>query len=204
MILKTKGRYFTLLEVLVVMMILSLMVIVTGVKVQEAYKEQRFLSESQQVLNQLELAQDLMLLLDADVRVVLKMNTNDQLTLKLDVEKPFSDSWLKLIERPLVFPSIQSYEFKDNEFGSPKDETILHFVFGNMTQGTLILFDQKQPSRTNKKMKKTIISLPGYPVPIGKSKKLNRMVNERISPSLYPEEVYEKLYSNRKNDIKTK
>lgn len=204
MILKAKRCYFTLLEVLIVMMILSLMVIVTGVKVQEAYKEQKFLSESQQVLNQLELAQDLMLLLDADVHVILKMNEDRQLTLKLEVEKPLSKSWVRVIERTLVFPSIQSYEFKTSGYDPRSDLTILDFIFGNMTQGTLILSEKKQMSRFNKNAKKTIIELPGYPIPIGKSKKLNRSANERIPPSLYPEEVYEKLYSTQKNDIKTK
>ena len=64
-------------ELLVVLFIISFGIILTGVKIKEIYREQRFLSEAQQVLSHLAMAQDLMLIMDTDVQVRIAPNKKD-------------------------------------------------------------------------------------------------------------------------------
>ena len=57
---------------MIVLMIISFGLALTGVKIKELYSEQRFLSDSQKVLSHLAMAQDLMLIMDTDVKLILR------------------------------------------------------------------------------------------------------------------------------------
>ncbi len=130
---------FTLLELLIVLFILSLGAIITGVKVKEAYEEQLFLSETEQILNHLQMAQDLMLIMDTDVYFHLIKNRDGTLMCYLDVEKPLtvkkasqespdgqyvlieldrdlSIQWTHLIERKVSLKAIKSFHFITHEY----------------------------------------------------------------------------------------
>jgi prepilin-type N-terminal cleavage/methylation domain-containing protein len=131
-----KKPCFTLLELLVVLFILAIGAISTGVKIKEAYAEQRFLSEVEQVLGHLQMAQDLMLILDTDVYVDLIKYQDKTLVFQLDVVKPLvikkalendsssqdsiltldkelSKKWAKFIERPISLIAIRSFDFAE-------------------------------------------------------------------------------------------
>ena len=180
---------FTLLELLVVLFIISFGVIITGVKVKELYQEQRFLSETQQVLSHLAMAQDLMLIMDTDVQVHFDLNQKE---MWLEIEKPLNEPWARLVERKVPLSAIRSMEFK----GHPVKELKLLFSLGQMDKGLLVLFDGEQ-NKMKGKQDPSKIELLGYPNSFS-NKKIES--NEREKPGrserLYPAEVYEKLYQN--------
>ena len=194
-----KRSYFTLLEILVVLFIISFSVILTGVKVKEIYQEQRFLSETGQVLSHLSMAQDLMLITDSDVVVKIAFNPAGKLQVWLEVEKPFDGPWARFVERKLTLNAIQSYEFEEK----PGKRESLLFSLGKMSQGTLSLYESKKDEK-----REFHIELVGYPkllkgvyVEEGKlSKKVEkRMMREKSqiekSKALYPTEVFDKIYA---------
>lgn len=183
---------FTLLELLIVLFIISFGVILTGVKIKDVYREQRFLSETQQVLSHLSMAQDLMLIMDTDVLVHFAPDKEDkQLQVWLEIEKPIEKSWARLVERKLSLAAIQSIEFD----GSPTKELTLQFSLGKMSKGKLVLFEEIR-SRSQEK-KEFEIELVGYPSPIGDKKVAQReKTTSNKSDILYPVEVYEELYKD--------
>lgn len=196
-----KKPCFTLLELLIVLFIISFGILLTGVKVKEVYQEQRFLSEAQQVLSYFSMAQDLMLIMDTDVRVQFAPDkTTEQLQCWLEVEKPIEGPWMRMLERKLLLSAIRSLEFEGN---SVKNLT-LQFSIGRMSKGKLVLFEEEQDKagRAEKKQRQFEIELVGYPRPMGvKQAMLKEQVNSEKSELLYPIEVYEKLYAdpNEKN-----
>jgi type II secretory pathway pseudopilin PulG len=185
---------FTLLELLIVLFIISFGVILTGVKIKDVYREQRFLSEAQQVLSHLSMAQDLMLIMDTDVLVHFAPDKEDkQLQVWLEIEKPLEKPWAQLVERKLSLTAIGSLEFE----GSLNKELTLQFSLGKMSKGKLILFEEVQ-SRSQEK-KEFEIELVGYPSPIGDKKVAQReQTKSNKSELLYPVEVYEELYKDPK------
>jgi type II secretory pathway pseudopilin PulG len=183
---RLRKDHFTLLEILIVVLILSMGVVLTGVKLKKAYEEQRFSSDCQIIINQLTLAQDLMLIMDADVYVILERHADKKITCSLEIEKPLRDSLSKVLERPFVLSAIESYEFEK------KSDSFLKLVFslGNMSRGELTLISPQNERRT--------IYLPGYPNPIGKQaldKEEDRITQ---SEALYPAEIYEEIYPQNK------
>jgi hypothetical protein len=177
---------------LIVLFIISFGVILTGVKIKDLYREQRFFSETQQVLSHLSMAQDLMLIMDTDVFVHFAPDEKEKkLQVWLEVEKPIEKSWTRLVERKLSLAAIESLEFD----GSPTKELTLQFSLGKMSKGTLILFEEVK-SRSQEK-KEFEIELVGYPSPIGDKKVAQReKTKSNKSDILYPVEVYEELYKD--------
>lgn len=192
-----RKSFFTLLELLIVLFIISFGVILTGVKIKDIYREQRFLSEAQQVLSHLSMAQDLMLIMDTDVLVHFASDKKDkQLQVWLEIEKPLEKGWDRLMERKLSLTAIRSLEFD----GSLTQELTLQFSLGKMSKGKLILFEEEK--KRSQEKKEFEIELVGYPSPIGNKKVAQReQAKSSKSELLYPVEVYEKLYqdSNEKN-----
>lgn len=187
-----RKSFFTLLELLIVLFIISFGVILTGVKVKDLYREQRFLSEVQQVSSHLSMAQDLMLIMDADVFVYFSPKEDKQLQVWLEIEKPLEKPWAGLVERKLSLTAIRSAEFGEN----PNKEFILQFSLGKMSKGTLVLFEEEQNrSQDDKKFE---IELVGYPSPIGGKKvaEKDQTKSNNKSELLYPAEVYEELYKD--------
>lgn len=189
-----KKSFFTLLELLVVLFIISLGLIATGVKIKDSYEEQRFLSESQQVLSQINMAQDLMLMMDTDVTVNLAHDPKTkQVTSTIDVEKPLPIEWERLIQRPLKLTAIHSFQFGP----SKSDSAQLIFSLGSMSQGTLTLYEKGQDDSRREEKRQFTIELTGSPRPLGiKPTPVKEQDKVALSQLLYPQEVYEELYKN--------
>lgn len=186
--------HFTLLELLVVFFIISLGMVLTGVKVKEVYQEQRFLSETQQVVNHLAMAQDLMLMMDTDVHIKFASDRKtNQIQLWLEVEKPLEEHWIRLIERKIPLTAIQAIAFDQ----SAVKDLSLRFSFGKMSQGKLMLFEGKHDSSSQSDQRQFEIVLQGIPGFFGLKKQPseNQTLSEK-SALLYPIEVYEKLYAD--------
>lgn len=187
-----KKNRFTLLEILIVLLLLSFGVILTSVKIKEMYEEQRFLSEAQEVVSYLAMAQDLMLIMDTDVKVKMVENPESKrINVWLEIEKPLEKSWARLIERRLELKAIQSWDFE----GTLGKDLTLQFSLGNMSKGILTLFEGAQHDSHQSDKRDFKIELVGYPSGIGKqeesAKQMDKTVKSRL---LYPSEVYEELY----------
>lgn len=193
---------FTLLELLIVLFIISFGMILTGVKIKEVYQEQRFLSEAQRVLSHISMAQDLMLIMDADVQVKFGPDPETKkMQVWLEIEKPLEKSWARLIERKLSLAVIQSLEFDEKT----EKELTLQFSLGHMSKGKLILFEGEQDQGDRSEKRQFEIDLLGYPSPLGvKMANLKEQTKSGKSKSLYPAEVYEKLYKDKDSDEKNK
>lgn len=191
-------RFFTLLEVLVVLLILSMGLSLTGIKFYQAWQEQRVHSDVQQVVNMLAMAQDLMLLMDADAQVILaKKSTNQPVTCRLSIEKPLSKEWEKIAEREISLSAIQSFKLNKTD----ENPLRIRFTLGQMTEGDLYLSVNKSVDLLKKNEGTTFrIALPGYPGPIGLSDDLESERPRYSSENnhLYPMDVYEELYAYKK------
>lgn len=180
-------RFFTLLELLVVFVLIACAAAITGIKINGLYREQQFLSESKEVANHLAMAQDLMLLMDTDVWVRLRIDREKGLSVKMEVERPIQEHWTKLIERTLLLPSIKEMHFN----GRNEKVVNLQFSLDKMSQGQLKFYGQKKEESQE-------IILPGYPIPIGE--KMALLDSQDIvsrSENLYPTFVYQKLYEKK-------
>jgi type II secretory pathway pseudopilin PulG len=199
MIRLVKKSYFTLLELLVVLFIISFGIILTGVKIKEVYQEQRFLSESQRVLSHLIMAQDLMLITDADVRFkIAKDPKSNQLMFWIEIEKPLEELLARFVERKQKLEAIQSFQFEDTH----KNELTVLFSLGRMSQGTLHLSEAEEKNAHLSDKRHVQIELTGYPSPLTiKSSDTKEQNKTEKSQLLYPVEVYEKLYdkTSKKN-----
>jgi prepilin-type N-terminal cleavage/methylation domain-containing protein len=181
-----KKPFFTLLEVLVVMMIIASLAVLTGVKLMSAYSEQCFLSETEQVLNHLQMAQDLMILLDTDV--TLKFSLEGAVECWLEVEKPLvvrksdvkefdplaSLKWSQLVQRHLPLYSIEWVEFKEEGSKSLEESQegdqrnlCLSFSLGRMPTGKLSL-------GTSRDNRIRTIHLVGFPCSIKDQEKVKQ------------------------------
>jgi prepilin-type N-terminal cleavage/methylation domain-containing protein len=190
-----KKRFFTLLELMIVLFILSMGMAVTGIKIKEAYEEQRLLSEVQQVANVLQTAQDFMLLLDADIEVRFSEDpASKQIVYWLEPKKALRPQWQRLIAQKQVLKSIKQASFERQTARSEKGIVLEFFSKGlAMSQGRLLLSNSE---REGEECKAYQIELPGYPKFIesqlyqskGHTAK-DSAVSAKTSERLYPQEV---------------
>ena len=208
-----RRSYFTLLELLMVLFLISFGVLLTGVKVKEMYHEQRFFSEAQKVLSHLTMAQDLMLITDADVyfKFAPDPQDRDKLQFWLEVEKPFEEAWAHFIERKVNLEAIRSYEFIDHrERDYHRHDLALLFSSGAMSQGELTLYEGTKQNAGQKDNRFYSIELPGYPKSLkgeaSKDDHQRRPTYDRHQMekgrNLYPEDVYKELYEDPNKETK--
>ncbi len=186
-----KRRFFTLLEILVALTILALGAALTSLKINDFYQQERSAAQVRQFMNDMAMAQELMLILDADVQMYLEIDPHTkQLCYWMDVEKPLGVEFNRLvhtIENKQQCSGIDTIAWD----GNSKERLKLDFIIGKMTQGLLTL---------NQGEKKIDITLIGYPSPIIKGERSISLIEKiKHSQLLYPAAVYEELYE--KNGI---
>jgi prepilin-type N-terminal cleavage/methylation domain-containing protein len=186
---RLKRRAFTLLEILLVLLILSFGIALTGVKVQELYNEQRFLSETEQILSHLSLARDLMLIMNTDVTVKLSQNEQEKtIDLWLEVEKPLKKEWQRLVQRKMQLHVFRSFSFK----GESAKNVALRFSLGSMSKGILAFQEEKDTGRSFE------VELTGHPTHFSKKMESNEREQINNHQILYPVEVYEEMHKDDK------
>lgn len=197
-----RRSFLTLIEILVVIFILALGAVLTGVKIQQASKEQQFLSSVELVLNHLQLAQDLMLLMDADVYFHIVKNKEKRVEYWLEVDKPIvifkenkenqqkiidkdaTTRWTQVLQRHTILYQVYSFAFDDasslplqeqNPPGMYEQSLILRFSLGKMTSGRLLL-SQAEAISPNPDLKK-ITELTDAIYLVGYPAPIRRQVN---------------------------
>ena len=132
---KVRRCYLTLVELMIVMAILLMITGGIGINVRKALQEQRFRTEVDIIVDTLRLAQDLMLILGADVHY--RMWGDDKgIYSQLKVEGDIPKVWEPIIKRSeRIFKEIHSVELK----GDTSSEIDIKFLSGGslMTRGVL-------------------------------------------------------------------
>jgi type II secretory pathway pseudopilin PulG len=196
--MKHKRRFITFIEVMIILTIILLSLGLIGANIQKLVEQQRFKTEVVIVLDQLRLAQDIMLILNADALVKFSKDENGFKS-KIEVENILSKGWQREINRDRpALTTIKFIEFADN--GSDIKKQVppfdLNFLSGGsiMSQGVLRL-------ATSEKGLEAFIFLPGYPYPI------ESVQNSKQNPTgLFQNssDFFDKLTFNMRRDIEEK
>lgn len=165
MLHRRKRRFFTIMEILFVIALLGVLAGLVAINVRKAVANQRFYSNVADVLNTLRLAQQLMLILNSDVKVkFFELPNNGGIQYSIDFEDQLSPEWKREIQHK--HPPLQlvfDYTPADPEAPRGKGGEVLRFFSGGsvMSQGILRLsthLDPNAPGALN-----GYICLPGYP-----------------------------------------
>lgn len=161
---KSDKRHVTLVELLIVIAIIGSVAGVVGISIQKALREQRFKNEVEEFVSTLRLAQNLMLITDADIHVkVVEAGDDKGIAYAIESDRKLPEGWDRELKRaPKTFKAIHHVSY-DQASGGALD---LHF-FSNgavMSQGNIALStaDTKHPAYALVRY----IWLPGYPAPI--------------------------------------
>lgn len=165
-----RRRHITLIELLVVLGVLSLVIGVIGFNIHELLIEQRFKNEVKMVVNQLRMAQNLMLIMNSDVRVRFREKKG---AIAMEMESSKKLPWLKHVQgEPKELHTIRHVGFEEKnaiDIGNEKSGVgEIMFLSGGsvMSKGTLKL----STDRDNENALQRFICLSGHPEPIVISK----------------------------------
>jgi Tfp pilus assembly major pilin PilA len=182
-------KYFTLMELLIVMAIIIMVTTVIGFNVTKAIENDRFRTGTNLMLNRLKMAQDLMLILKTDVTLKCVQNKEKkEVSCYIQVEKPLTQALEKIINANPLLNGISHITFNDKEMNRDyHDNFTLNFVSGGskMSRGFL---------RLNNGNLEELIYLPGYPNPIGSHSKvfkghIEARQHDNQNDELYPREI---------------
>lgn len=167
--LRIKRNYFTILEVLLVIAILGLVAGLLGINIRSAYLQQQFRTETALVIDQLRLAQDLMLLLQSDAHVKFQeLPSQKGITLWIETEKPLAGGWSKeLARRHLTLKAIRLVKFDDKSSTLKQSGSLdIRFLSGGsvMSRGTMLLSSSDKENDSG--AMNSYVCLSGYPHPI--------------------------------------
>lgn len=169
MFVRVRKRFFTLMELLLVLGIVSLIAGFVGVNIRKMLQEQRFRTEVSQVVDQLRLAQDLMLI--HDTNVYLKFIRSDTgFTYGLTFDNLIPQQWARELQRPhKKLNMIRYINFHDMNVifdDSDKDEINIQFLSGGavMSKGILVLKSIKSDDNDN--VLQSFVWLSGSPQPL--------------------------------------
>lgn len=147
-----------MIEVMIVMTLISIVVGVMGFGVNRALNQQSFRSEVVAVIDQLRLSQELMVILNADVRVHF-VAESDQIKVWLETETGLAKGWERELARSgRELRAVEKITFDDVTL-EEEGELTLEFLSGGtvMSKGILSLSFGDESRH---------ICLPGYPRPI--------------------------------------
>ncbi|PJD96767.1 MAG: prepilin-type cleavage/methylation domain-containing protein [Parachlamydia sp.] len=161
--------FFTLVEILIVFLILSLVTAVVGINISKALEEQRFRTEVDIVLGELRLAQDLMLILKADVQVKFAQGT-EGINYSIETESQTTKNWVNSLKRPHPkLKTIRGISFKDElDLPTVPGAIVIHFLSKGsvMSRGILRLSNSSDAVNVPSWAQVKVINLYGYPHPI--------------------------------------
>jgi hypothetical protein len=158
-------RYVTLLEMMLVIAILSLFAGLIGISVNKALVEQRFRNEVSMVVDELRLAQDLMLILNTDVLVKFVEIKDQGISCSLVLETRMIDKVKREIDRkPLILKTIKSLSLGNSNSSGTKGEAELKFISkGAVMSRGIIRLGTADEGRSSTNALESYICLAGYP-----------------------------------------
>ena len=195
-----KRMYFTLLEVMIVLMILGIGAALTGFKIKDLYADQRYMNEIQQIASHLQTAQDMMLIMQSDIKFKFFQTSRKTIAYQLIVEKPLPPNRAKISEKIYELKSVRRIDF--NNQSTRNEEGILLTFFSRgmvMSKGKMLFFENEDGRGIADSNSGDIyIGLLGYPQFIESGR--YRSSRKEIDPleslpkqGLYPKAVLEEL-----------
>lgn len=170
------------MELLLVLGIVSLIAGFVGVNIRKMLQEQRFRTEVSQVLDQLRLAQDLMLIYDTNV--YFKFITDGKsFTYGITFDNLIPPSWARELQRPhKKLEMIRYINFHDVNAlfdDSEKNEINIQFLSGGtlMSKGVLALKSNKSEGNSN--VLERFVWLSGSPHPLASTKKFPQEYHDK-------------------------
>lgn len=164
-VMKVRRCYITLMELMIVITILIMLTGVVGINIRRALQQQRFRTEVDLMVDTLRLAQDLMLILGADVSLRMWGERQKGIQYRLDVEGDIPEAWEPVIKRShRRLREIHFVDFADGE--SVEGRIDIRFFSGGsvMSRGVLRLSTHENPKDPG--ALKRVVFLRGYPHPI--------------------------------------
>jgi hypothetical protein len=161
--MKYKRHFMTFVEVMIILTIILLTTGLMGINIQRMIKQQHFKSEVAFIVDQLRLAQDIMLILNTDV-VVRFHKEKEGYKLQLQVENILSKGWQREIkrDRPLL-TKIKTVEFDDYASVGKIEEPPFDLLF--LSGGTIMSQGRLRLKGSDEDLE-VFIFFPGYPNPI--------------------------------------
>jgi type II secretory pathway pseudopilin PulG len=164
-----RRAYFTLVELLVVLAILLLIGSFIAINIKKALLDQRFRTEVNLIVDQIKLAQDLMLVMHKDVHLIFASDGKNGVDYQIKCDTPLPKGWDKEIERHHErLKVVRRVDFDDKLKLEPPKAGKVDIKF--MSQGTVqskgILVLSSYFESSEKGPLTRYICLPGYPSPI--------------------------------------
>lgn len=162
----------TLLELMIVMAILALVAGIVAVSINKALVDQRFRTEVSMIVDELRLAQDLMLILGADVHVKFAEEGSKGIKYWIELETSLPDHINReILRKHHKLKTIRGVSFAD-ELNKNSAQGQLDIRFQSkgmvMSQGILKLATSGESNLPMAALK-NYICLPGFPKPISSS-----------------------------------
>lgn len=168
-----RKRFITLFEILIVMMVLAIGTIGIGFNIYRALREQHFKTEVELVVDYLRLAQNLMLIMDADVRVVFetsKKGSSNIIRLEVDDSSKDKDPLIKLVvDKPKELNYVHFIDFhegKDMGLAEAGKAVLNFYSKGSVMSRVDLRLGTNESDQDVRGALQKFICLPGYPKPI--------------------------------------
>lgn len=170
MITGFRRSHFTLLEIMIVLTILSVIGGLIVINVNKALNEQRFRTEVSLVVDELRLAQDLMLILGTDIHFkVSEAKDSKEIIYWLEFDYPLPKPWEHELKRKHKgLRTIHLVDFHDQlAHEKTKGQFDVRFMSGGMvmSRGVVLLSESSENPPPQNALTRYIV-LPGHPSPI--------------------------------------
>lgn len=199
-----RRRFMTLIELLIVIAIITTILGVIGINIAGAVRTERFRASVKILTDRLQLAQDIMLIVRANVRVTLERK-DDGLHISLNVDGALTPALDRATKDTMIVSGIHAFRFTNVHGETFESSVVLDFYSGGsrMTRGELLLAEESL--NANDGLQELIV-LRGRPQAIKASspedaENLSQDNLQEQSRSLYPQEVTEeaqKRYEKKK------
>jgi hypothetical protein len=171
---------------LIVVMILVIFTGVIGINVAKSLREQKFNTEVSLIVERLRLCQNIMLVLNRDVRFKVRQAEREEgLEITLEVEGGIAKEWQFVLDRArMKLNTIHLFQFNDLlSLPIKQNEVEIRFLSGGtvMSRGVIHLSTHENSNESG--AINSAIILYGYPHPI-------QSVNEKDKPVVLEEEDY--------------
>ncbi len=168
---KLQRRFFTLIEILIVLSILAVTTSVIGINITGALRDQRFKTEVGVVLDKMRLAQDLMLVLRTDVHLIFfQESENKPIFMWIECDTPLGKHWKREIQRPKELKTIQYVDFRDDlKDNVTMGKVDMKFFSGGTVMSSGILRLSTSKSESDKGALQRFVYMAGYPRPLKSS-----------------------------------
>lgn len=159
---RIRKRYLTLIEMLIVIAVLSFVGSLVAFGIHAARQKQLFLSEAEEVLKAARMAQDLLLILDADTALKFKAD-EDGIFYWISVEGGKADPFMRNLNKKRQLKSIHIVEFDDGMADREEGQLSLKFLSSGSSLPKGILRISTALSSKEDSALSRYIAFSGYP-----------------------------------------